>query len=253
MRDVSSWLATHTGCFTGNTWITTPFFGGALAVMASELAEELFGRKTARLTGILLLTSPFVLVLSATHLSHTPTAFFCALCAWAVLKMLKTGRFGWGVLAGSAWSVAFLCRPLTALVMGVITAIMPLCNWKQSLRAWKGIVAAILLAAAAGGTLAAFQHITTGDYRRPGHTIGLGRRGKFGFVYLDHARTHTPQLGFTHTMRRMAHLNKNALGWPLPMSFRVYPFFTDEIQRERLVVARPPSRLVADLFGLLVF
>ena len=73
-----------------------------------------------------------------------------------------------------------------------------------ALRNIRGILAAVVMAGLAAGLLLAFQHATTGDAFLPGHKIGLERRAKFGFVKLDHARTHTVAIGLLDPVTRQA-------------------------------------------------
>ncbi len=200
----------------GKSWIANPFFGAALAVAVTALGEELHTPRVGRIAGLMTVLSPLVTILSATHLSHTSTALFACLSLWALQRMMRTASPTWGILSGLCWSVAFLCRPLTALVLGGVFAVGALLQWRRALLSWRGIVAGLLVAGLAAGTLALFQEATTGDPLVPGHKIGMGRRGKFGFVKLDHVRTHTPQTGARHTLLRLQALNTRLLGWPLP-------------------------------------
>lgn len=203
------------GVWLGMPWIINPILGGALAVAAAMLAAEMFNRTTGRITALLTLMSPYAAVLSATFLSHIATALLCTLCAWSVFRLVRTGTWHYGAVAGLTWGWAFLCRPLTALVVGTVIALIPLFSFKQALKAWRAVALALLLAGAAGGIQAGFQKVTTGDASTPGHVLGMGRRGKFGFVKLDWARTHTPRLGMEHTLDRLRFLNDRLTGWPV--------------------------------------
>jgi hypothetical protein len=209
----------------GVTWLAAPFFGAGLVVMTALAARELFDPRAGRVAGLLALASPFVAALSATHLTHVPTACFLVLCLWATLRLIRIGAWRYGVLAGSAWSVAFLCRPLTALVVGAAFALWPLANWRRALAVWPAVLLALLLAGTGIFGLAAWQKAVTGDPFTPGHEIGMGRRGKMGFVRLDWARTHTPALGLEFSLKRMRVVNDELLGWPLPALLIVlWPF-----------------------------
>ena len=209
----------------GAVWLATPLFGAGLVVMTALAARELFDDRAGRTAGLLALASPFVAALSASHLTHVPTAFFLVLCLWATLRLVRLCSYRYGVLAGLAWSLAFLCRPLTALIVGSAIALWPLINWRRTLTAWPAVLLALLLAGAAGFGLGAWQKAVTGDPFTPGHEIGMGRRGVMGFARLDWARRHTPELGLLFTLGRMRVVNDELLGWPLPALLIVlWPF-----------------------------
>lgn len=213
------------GVLSGLAWLVTPLFGGALVIVIARVAAEMYGEKTGRIAGLLALTSPIISGLSATMLSHVPTALFLTLTLWAVLRIVASGCRRYGALAGVAWSMAFLCRPLTALVIGCVLALWPLTNWRASLRAWQAILIALLFAGAGAGTLAAWQKASTGAASVPGHMIGMGRRGQFGFVRLDWARIHTIEIGRQFTLNRMKIMNTQLTGWPLPaLTLVLMPF-----------------------------
>ena len=203
--------------FLGIPWITNPILGGGLVVMINKLARELYDEKTGRLAAILALFSPFIVLQSGTYLSHVSTAFLLVLCMWAVCRLLRLGAVRYGFLAGLGFGVAFLIRPLTALLIGMIIALAPLFQLRSALRHWKAIVAAGLMAVVAAGVLALFQKEVTGDYAMPGHELGMGERGRMGFGRLDKSVTHTPELGWDYTRLRMSALNHKTLGWPLPL------------------------------------
>lgn len=231
------------GIFLGIPWLVNPLLGGALALAVSALGEEIYGRRAGRIAGLLTLLSPFVAVLSSTHLSHTATALFGALSFWAVLRLLRLGTVRWGFLAGLFWGIAFLCRPLTALVVGAVAGAGVLVQWRRALCAWRALALGLALTVLSGIVLAAFQNEITGDPLVPGHRIGLGARGKIGFGKLDRARTHTPALGVRHTLMRLRALNLRLTGWPLGgLLFVVLPLLAGRPRfRDWWLIAAPAA------------
>ena len=236
------------GVWLGATWLISPLLHGGLVVATALLGRELYGPATGRLAGLLTLGSPLLLVLGGEHLSSTPTAFALVACAWFTLRLVRTGRPRFGALAGLAWGLAFLCRPLSALLVGGIIALYPLVRWRAACAAWRGMGLAALLAVLAAGTLAAFQHATTGDAGTPGHEIGLGARGRLGFGRLDAARTHTVGLAFEYSLRRLRNVSHHLLGWPAPFYLiALAPFLAGRAR------AREAWLLAPSLALLLVF
>jgi hypothetical protein len=199
----------------GVPWLLNPLLGGLLAVSVSLLGEELYGSRVGRIAGLFTILSPFVTVISATHLSHTATALFCCLAFWATLRMVRRGNVKWGMIAGLSWGTAFLCRPLTALVLGIVFSLGLLPSWRSLLRHWRSTALALLLCGAAVLLLAAYQHAITGDPLTPGHKIGLGRFGTLGFGPIDDRISHTPRYGAEHTLLRIESVGARLLGWPI--------------------------------------
>jgi len=112
--------------------------------------------------------------------------------------------------------VAFLCRPLTAIVLGVVISLGPAWYWRRWPRLWKGLLAALLAVACGVAVLLVWQQVTTGNFLTPGHKIGMGRRAKFGFGVIDRIRTHTLATGIRYSALRLKALNAKVLGFPLP-------------------------------------
>jgi hypothetical protein len=213
------------GVLAGVPWLMIPVTGGLLVAATITLGAELAGERVGRLAGLFMLGSPFIGILSGTHLSHIPTAGLLVVCWLAVVRLLRTGRIRHGVMAGAAWGAACLFRPLTALVVGVVVALGVLVQWRRALAAWRGVLAALLLAVAGGALLAAWQQATVGDALMPGHVIGMRRNGRMGFVRFTDTRAHTPAIAWDHTLARMRAVNDRLLGWPLPaLALVLWPF-----------------------------
>jgi Dolichyl-phosphate-mannose-protein mannosyltransferase len=197
-------------------WLVNPVLGGLLIVTIHELGRDFFDDRTGRLAALIAIPSPLIAVLAGLHLSHIPAALACALCLLGLRKLWETLRWIWGGAAGLLWGIGFLCRPLDAAVLGAVFALGFLLPPRRLLQCKGGIAAGLVMAVIAISLLFGFQYATTGDARTPGHEIGLGARGQFGFVQLDEIRTHTPAIGLEDTGSRVRILNENLLGWPLP-------------------------------------
>jgi hypothetical protein len=215
------------GVLAGVPWLVVPLLGGLLLVATVALGRELAGERIGRIAGLFMFVSPFVGVLAGTHLSHVPTALLLTLCWLQVARLLRTGgmRHGWG--AGSAWGLAFLCRPMCALVVGLVMAIGVLLQWRRAWVARRGVLAALLMAVLAVGLLLLWQQATTSDPLTPGHRAGMGARASMGFIEYHPGRTHTPAKALAQTLARMRAVNDQLLGWPLPaLLLALLPFLS---------------------------
>lgn len=222
-------------------WLVNPLLGGALSVATAELARELYDERAGRIAGLMAMASPFLLILAATHLSHTSAALFGSVCLWSTMRLLRTGHGLYGAVAGLSWGAAFLCRPLDALLLGTLFALVPLLHWRRSLAAWRGIALALCLAVMAALLLASYQKAVTGDPLTPGHSIGMGNLGSFGFIHKWGSRYHTPSLAVDFTLRRLRAINDSFSGWPLPFFlFALTPIWAKGVRlREMLLLACP--------------
>ena len=200
----------------GVSWLANPLLAGLLAVFTGLLATELFDRRTGRLTSLFMLLSPFVGGLAAMQLSHISTGLCCVVAWLMVLRLLKTGQIHYGVFAGLALGLALLNRPVTAVILGCVIGIAPLVRWNDSLKARKGVLAAVSTVILCGVLLLTYQGIITGDPMTPGHKVTMGDWAKIGFGKLGASSEHTVEMGLRNTGLRMEVLNRLLLGWPIP-------------------------------------
>ena len=106
------------------TWRSALALNAAAAVLLLYLfTRELLGRRgPALVAAALLVVSPFFLVQSATRLSYTLAMVLGLLFGWTLLRAVRVGRATWFALAGAAWSVLAVDRPLDALLLGAAGA-----------------------------------------------------------------------------------------------------------------------------------
>jgi len=226
-------------------WLVNPVLGGLLVVTIHELGRNFFDSRTGRLAALIAIPSPLIAVLAGLHLSHIPTALACALCLLSLRKLWATHRWIWGGAAGLLWGIGFLCRPLDAAVLGAVFAFGFFLPPRRFLQCKGGIAAGLVMAVLAISLLFGFQQATTGDALTPGHEIGMGPRGQYGFVKLDEIRTHTPAIGIRYTLMRLRVLNDNLLGWPVPALLLVMlPFLLGRARANDILLLLPIPALL---------
>lgn len=229
------------GVLGGAPWLVNPLLGGLLAVAVVALGHELFGRRAGRIAGVLVVTSPLVGVVSATHLAHTATALACTVAWWSVARLGRRLRGRDAVMAGAAMGGALLVRPATAGVMGCVIVIGALPGILHVLRRPRLVAAGLVPLLIAAALLGAFQQATNGDPFRMGHEremIGAARMG-FGPISIS-SRVHTPREAVHHTVFRLAALDRDLLGWPLgSLVFALLPLLVVRAGRRELWLAAP--------------
>jgi len=230
---------------TGTERFLNPLLGGLLIVAVGWLGRELFTPRTGRVAALMMLGSPFLATIAGTHLSHVLTALCITVCAASVWRLISLGDtdsanhsannsanksakatvsagLGWGALAGFAFHLSFVTRPVTTLMLGGLIGIMVLARWRSALRVWQGVILAGVIGAAAAGTLGWYQANTTGDWKTAGHHPGMGKWGTLGFgVIAEITETdplgwkHTPTKSVRHTLGRLQGADEKAIGWPI--------------------------------------
>ena len=239
------------GVLLGMPWLMVPLFGGSLAVATYILACEMFDEGTGRLAGILTLTSPFIGFMAGTFLTHVPTALFMVLCWIYALRLTRTGGIANGLAAGATWGVAFLCRPLTAIVVGSVIGLWFISQGKEIWRFWRSIAIALAMAMCAAFTLLAWQKLTTGEFLMSGYKIGMDSgSARLGFITYKTGHQHTPRVALQHTLARIRTINDRLLGWPLPsMLLVLWPILRCRFNARHIWLMLPWITLLL-LYGL---
>lgn len=105
------------GTTLGVAWLVGPAATAVSAAVTVLIADRLGGGAPARTAGLLLLVSPFWLLLGASHLSHTTAAAGLATALFYWLRA-REGSAWWAVAAGAGLGVAVSARPWVGLAAG---------------------------------------------------------------------------------------------------------------------------------------
>jgi 4-amino-4-deoxy-L-arabinose transferase-like glycosyltransferase len=202
-----------------------------MCVMLAYLAAGLmYDERIARGSAALMMVSPFFLMLSSVHLSHTSTVFFFLLFLYFFLKGLEGARWFHFLLAGLALGAMALTRPLTAAAASIPWAAYTL--WLVFRRRIHPANAGALAFGVAVGValLLAYNSALTGDPFTSGYSVFYGDNFRLGFVQPPHElvfarHRHTPLRGVVNVNNGLFYLNKYLFGWPLPsLLFAMVPF-----------------------------
>ncbi len=149
----------------GQTWWINAG-GAALAVaLTFRLGSELSNRHTAALAAWLAASSPFVLILAASLMSHTWCMALLTAFVWSFRRSVidSTRPLRWAFAAGTLLGMAFAIRPYTALAVGFPAMLYTLwrirrwqAHWRHAWTLTVGFVAPALL-------VPLFNAIWTGD------------------------------------------------------------------------------------------
>ena len=92
---------------------------GAAVVLVVCTANRQYDRPTALFTLLLLATSPFLLLVAGSFLSHVPALFFAVLALYAATRYAERPGWWWMAVIGVGLGLAFLTREIVAAFYGV--------------------------------------------------------------------------------------------------------------------------------------
>lgn len=196
-------------------WIVGPLLSVASGYMIYQIAASLYDRKTALLTLLLTLASPFYFFMGASFMNHVSTLFFITLFVACYLRWEESRRSSDLFLAGAALGLAFLSRPFTALAVGVPFLCFSLPYLWQSRRF------AMYLTGLGGFILIAsinfwINAVVTGDPFLPGYVKLWGPGHGVGFHTSPWGDAHTVGTGLRNQLINISLLNEYLFESPLP-------------------------------------
>ena len=196
-------------------------FGAALTVGGAYVCGRRLKIPRLMLPGLFLL-SPYFLVLHGTLLSHTSGMAFTTMMLMFYILWRQDHRTVYAFLAGIFWSLLFLNRTWTALLIAVpfgIDSLLQLGKDRRNLRLWTGTILFAGTALLGIGLYMLYNYLSTGDagtttylFYEPSENLGFGpRRVQGGAQYrVDH----TVQRGLRQLWRNIRNLDRWMFGTP---------------------------------------
>lgn len=109
------------GWLIGLHWITVPAVGGCILIVQFLLAKELLNRNSFALLHVFVIgTSHYFLSLASSFMAHAPSLLFLSLFYLMVIKIIKRKHEMAFIYAGVFLGIAFLIRPLSAVLSTII-------------------------------------------------------------------------------------------------------------------------------------
>jgi len=215
----SLWLAA--GVLLGSPHLMTAL-ASALTLVALTLIGRML-RMPRLLMPLLLLASPFFLLMSGTLLSHTSGMAASAWMLYFFMRWQQERDPRLAIAAGLCWSFLFLNRTWTAALVAIPFAIYSLSvlrNEKRNLRYWIGVVLFAVSALVGVVLFLRYNKLTTGHSREATYLLyekseGLG----FGLRRLQggelHRVNHTVRRGLGFFWNNLRQLDVWMLGTPV--------------------------------------
>ncbi|KAA0221967.1 hypothetical protein EDS67_27580 [candidate division KSB1 bacterium] len=207
-------------------WIINPLLGSLTIVMLYFLGKELYGEKTARLTAVLGVLSPFIFFMSSEFMNHASTLFFFVSCVFSFAKAMRNKKIGYALLCGASLGMIIIIRPLTAVALAIPFSLYSLCLLLKRFREHLLLLGAMatMILVFVGITLW-FNFMTNGDPFLFGYIVLYGPDHMPGFGHAAWGDAHTPAIGLRKTLMDLNGLNKFLFEWPVPSLLFVFVLF----------------------------
>lgn len=216
------------GVLGGAPWVISPLVTANAVALTIIVGRGIYGRMTGVMAGLLLLFSPFVLLLSGDMLPHPAALLLTVLIALGVAIGRSTAPVAGAVLAGFAAGCLLATRPLAFVGAGIPLLLLLLWGDRReqlrSLAMRAGMVAAgallpVLFYAFVNASLTGSPFVTASaiwsDVDRVGFGDGIGARGG-----------HDLASGLGNAWANTVVLERHLFGWPsyLTLALAMVPF-----------------------------
>jgi hypothetical protein len=211
------------GALLGVPQLVNPLLAAGCVVATYFVALELFDRRTAALSALLLVASPFFVVLGASLMSHMAVVLSVTTAVWCLVRATvrppSASSLGLTLLASG---LAVLVRPVDgAAVVGTVAALIWLRPTPGSRRPPMAVAAAAAGVGAGALLLAAYFRVLTGVWfvapmtiLSPANRMGFG--ADVGLMWDTFATPgHTPWRALLNLNFNMVVLSQDLFGWPL--------------------------------------
>lgn len=239
------------GVLAGAPWLVSPIAAGLTLLASFAFARNVYGGGTALLAELLLLSSPFFLLMSGTMMSHPTGLLFAMLCLWLLERAERLDTPLDALGAGFALGMLGASRALTALAFGAPFAAWVLYGIVRARRLRSRHLAGLLGAAVPTAAVLAYNQALTGSWlTSPFELWWSFDRVGFGPTVGMHGG-HYFSWGLVNTWANLAELQRWLFAWPvaLTLAFALLPFVTGSRHRwDWLLGAAVLAVIVAYIF-----
>jgi len=219
----------------GVPWLVNPLLGGLLVLVMLLLANELFRPRCAWFAGLLTITSPFFVLMSASLMAHTAAALFLSLTWFCGIRLSRYGLYRDALGGGLALAAAVLVRSFSAFCVALPLALMLLwALWHRrfALRFASQLLVFGLIALTGAAlligwnrTVANLEGLPTDVYTvyDPSDSPGFGEDKGTGQRMTWGSWGHTPAKAVRSVTQYAMNLSHFLFGWPLNLSLLFLP------------------------------
>lgn len=213
------------GTWLGIPWLVNPLLSGISVIAAFLLVRDVYGARTARVTTLLLCTSPWFLFLGMSLMTHQLTLAAALVAAVAAARLRRGATAAFGLVAGACIGVLALIRPLEGLVAAMLLGFWVLLSGRLRDRIVPVFVMALASIAVAALTLP-YNAYFTGDptyfpimaytdslYGPGSNALGFGPDRGLPFGGLDPFPGHGLADAAVNSALNSFQVNLELLGW----------------------------------------
>lgn len=204
----------------GLEWLVNPILLGVATWCLYRFLKAAVGELTARVTTLLFVISPMVLIMAASQMNHVPALTFTLLALAALAEWDqatdRNRQIICGAIVGASIGVVALVRPLDAALVGVAVGAFQLWRWAADRPRSISLLVQLAMGAIPIALLLWSNARTTGQPLSFGYDALNGPEHRLGF-HLDPAgQMHTPEHGLVLVSGYMMRLSRYLLEWPVP-------------------------------------
>ncbi len=214
-------------------WLVNPVLAGVCVLLAYLLTRELYDRRTARLTALLLALSPWHALVGMSYMTHTASLAFTLLAAVAAAYARKNSNrknsgLMWALLSGISVGMVALIRPLEGFIVGLLIGSL-VALWMFGVGGKRLKIPAVMVwglgCVALGASVLAYNHAITGSPTKfpimvwadkymgvNSNAMGFGSDRGNGWP-LDPFPGHSPIEGFINSNLNISTINTELFGW----------------------------------------
>lgn len=204
-------------------WLIGPLAMAAVFLLSADFARRVFGAPVARVTMLLLATSPLFVLTGATNLSPIATALGLLLIAACASRYVDGGPIWLLIACGVGGGLVLQARPLDSISLTPFFLYLLYRNWKS--RAPLHALALVAPVAVSLALYLAANQAMTGNPMTPSYSLEFLARGVksaspigFGVDFpslVGGIGVHTVRQGIANSVLNLIRLNTWLLGWPL--------------------------------------
>lgn len=211
------------GLIIGMPWIINPILGSASIILFYLIAKEIFDEKTARLSALLGIFSPFLFFMSSEFFSHATALFYIALFALFFIKSvmghisMQAKAILYSLMAGISIGICFNARMLTAVGVAIPYAVYGIFLIIKNPRTYFPRFTVMFLGFLIFlGILLGFNYRTNGHPFLFGYEVLHGKQHNLGFGRGVWGPPHTPLKGLVQNLNDLNAINKYLFEWCIP-------------------------------------